>query len=161
MMESRHLGPIALDGGLGGGAVEAVVGALGAQIDVRVEIDYPARFDESVVRDIDMVLDRLDFVDGLARQTIARGIRRDDTSAAQLFTAWRKATGDEDGLEDDFLEALRPARITITPDGGRVNRDRVIMTYALPDVDVEGRVSVRFVEPTGPELVSPTRVRTH
>jgi LDH2 family malate/lactate/ureidoglycolate dehydrogenase len=40
---------------------------------------------------------------------------------------------------------------------GKINRDRVVMSYGLVDRSVNGTVTVRFVEPTGPELAPAPR----
>ena len=156
-LESRHLGTIDLDGGSGGGAMDGTVPFAGHSLPVRIEIDYPDRFGDAILNDIDMVLDRLDFVDGLARDTIAEGMRRDASAPAQLYQAWqRKGAGREDATAE-FLGGLRPTRIVVLPDGGRSNPDRVVMTYGLADGSVTGAVTVRFLEPTGPELAPAPR----
>jgi hypothetical protein len=156
-LESRHLGSITLDGGSGGGAMNAEVSFSGTSLPVRIEIDYPDRFGESVVHDIDMVLDNLEFVDGLARDTIVAGLPRDDSASAQLFRAWAQRGPGRDGATAEFLRELRPTQILILPDGGTANRDRVVITYALADSTADGKITVRFLDPTGPELAPAPR----
>ncbi|QDE34402.1 hypothetical protein FIV50_06120 [Microbacterium foliorum] len=150
-MESRHLGPITLDGGPGGGAMNGSVPFEGKDVQARIEIDFPDRFDESVLNDVDMVLDNLAFLDEMARTTIAEGVRRDSSPAAGVFRTWEQ--GRVGGAsEDDFVDGLSVARVLILPDGGTANRDRVVMSYVADDAPALESIRVKFVEPTGPEL---------
>lgn len=151
-MESRVLGPITLDGDSGGGSLDARVQYSGSSVPVRVEIDYPDRFNETVVGEIDMVLDNLQYVDGLARDTIAAGLDREGSAPAQLFRAWAQRSPDRARASAEFLAGLHPLRVLILPDGGTANRDRVVVDYGLADPTVTGKITVRFLEPTGPEL---------
>ena len=68
--ESKHLGTVSFDEGLGGGVVDAALPFSGVALAVHVQIDFPERFNDSVVKDIDMTLDNLEFLDGIARETI-------------------------------------------------------------------------------------------
>lgn len=162
-MESKYLGTIDLDGGVGGGAMDASITYNGSALQVRLEIDYPGRlentdhFGETTIDDVDNVLGNLDFIDGLARTTIATGIARIGTAAEQMFTAWMRNNDRDADEKHAFLHGLRPTKLTITPDGGKINRDRVVMSYGLVDRSVNGTVTVRFVEPTGPELAPAPR----
>ena len=151
--ESKHLGTIAFDEGLGGGVVDAVVPFSGAALGVHVRIDFPERFNDTVVKDIDMTLDNVEFVDNLARQTIEEGLQKDSSSSAQLYKAWEKhkPIGRDDATAD-FLSQLTPAQIAIMPDGGRDQPVRVDMTYGFVNSPVTGKITVRFLEPTGPQL---------
>jgi len=157
-MESKYLGTVDLDGGPGGGMMDATITYDGSPLSVRLEIDYPGRmentdfFGDTTIDDVDNVLGNLEFVDNLARTTIAAGIMRAGTAADQMFTAWMRNNDRDADEKDDFLQRLRPTRLVITPDGGKVNRDRVVVSYALTDTSVSGSISVRFVEPTGPQL---------
>ncbi|GAA4483375.1 hypothetical protein [Microbacterium panaciterrae] len=156
-LESRHLGPIELDGGSGGGRMDAVVPLRGVEVPLRLEIDFPDRLDQGVIDKVDIALEALDFHDDLARQTIADGLRREGTVPARLFHAWADRAPGREQATREFLDLLRPLHLTITPDGGKVNRNRVVMDYGLADSSVSGTVTVRFVQPTGPELVPATR----
>lgn len=156
-MESRVLGPIELDGGAGGGAMNGTVDFAGKPLAVRIEIDFPDKLSDAVINDVDMVLENLDFTHNLARDTIAAGLRRDGTAAAQMFQVWEERGGDRQGKSDEFLESLQPTQITILPDGGKWSPDRVVMTYELTDGSVGGEIKVRFLEPTGPELAPAPR----
>ncbi|MGO3146152.1 MAG: hypothetical protein ACTIJ6_00590 [Leucobacter sp.] len=151
-LESRHLGRIVLDGGSGGGAMDGSVSYLGAPLPVRIEIDYPDAFNEAILEDVDMVLDSLDFVHGLAMDTITSGLNRDTSSASQLFRSWKSDVGSGNDDTNEFLRELRPSKILIMPDGGRANPDRVVMLYGLKGSERLGRIKVRFLQPTGPEL---------
>ncbi len=157
VLESRHLGPIELDGGSGGGRMDAVVALRGVQVPLRLEIDFPDRLDQNVIEKVDIALDALDFHDDLARETLADGLRREGTAPAQLFHAWAGRLPGRERATAEFLDLLRPQHITITPDGGKANRDRVVMDYGLVDASVAGKVTVRFVQPTGPELAPAPR----
>jgi hypothetical protein len=157
MKESRNLGPIELDGGSGGGAMEGMASFQGRALPVRVEIDFPERLSDAIVDDVDMVLDNLAFVDGLARNTIETGMRWDASAPAKLFEAWEQKRSGREGAHADFLDQLRPTRILILPDGGLASRERVAMTYGVADGTVSGTVTVRFMEPTGPELAPAPR----
>lgn len=152
VVRSRHLGEIELQGGRGGGWLDATMTLRGAMVPMRLEIDFPDRFDAVLVAKIDMAIDALEFHDDLARQTIAAGLDRAQTAPARLFRAWSRAMPQGADDPERFMEALRPKRILMTPDGGKVNRTRVVMDYALADGVVRGLVTVRFVQPTGPEL---------
>jgi len=157
-MESKYLGTIALEGGPGGGTMDATITYAGSPLSVRLEIDYPGRmedtdfFGDTTIDDVDNVLGNLDFVDDLARTAIASGLTRGGTAADQMFTAWMRNNDRDADEKDDFLDGLQPTRVVITPDGGKINRDRVVMSYALRDRSVAGSISVRFVEPHGPQL---------
>lgn len=151
-MESRHLGPILLDGGAGGGAMEETIDFAGEQIRARLEIDYPDRLTQAAVDDIDVMLDHPQVADGLARDTIASALRREDSAAAQLFQAWEGARWGRDSSEEEFLRALRPVAMTITPDGGRVNPDRVALAYGVGDGSATGLVTVRLRQWAPPEV---------
>ncbi|CAH0166093.1 hypothetical protein SRABI98_01151 [Microbacterium sp. Bi98] len=123
----------------------------GDDVQVRIEIDYPDRFDESVLNDVDMVLDNLAFLDEMARTTISEGVQRDSSPAASVFRTWEQ--GRVGGASaGDFVDALSVARVLILPDGGTANRDRVVMSYVAAGAAALGSVRVKFVEPTGPEL---------
>ncbi|WP_150952651.1 hypothetical protein [Microbacterium testaceum] len=150
-LTSRVLGPIDLDGGPGGGAMECDVPFGSRLVPTRLEIDYPGRLSQKMIEDLDIVLEHLDIPDRLAREAIARAVLRDGTAPHSLFTSWagRTAVGTED--VDSFVAALRPMHMLITPDGGRVNRDRVVLRYGLDGATDE--VTVRLPSsPTGPEI---------
>lgn len=151
-LQSRHLGPITLDGGIGGGTVDGKVEYAGEPVTVRVEIDYPERFNEAVLEDIDMVLDNLEFMNGLSMDTIAGGLRRENSSARALFRKWDEGPGRFSGDTATFLKSLRLGHISILPDGGRLSAERVVMTYRLGSTFRVDELTVRFLEPTGPEL---------
>jgi hypothetical protein len=118
----------------------------------RIEIDFPERLNESVVQDIDMVLESLTLIDELARDAIAAGLRRDGSAAIKLFRAWAGAGPGRAVAAAEFLSELQPTQLLILPDGGRSNRDRVVVTYSLADSAMPGTITVRFLDPTGPEL---------
>lgn len=150
-LTSRVMGPIDLDGGPGGGAMECDVPFGSRLVPTRLEIDYPGRLNERMIEDLDIVLEHLDIPDRLAREAIARDVLRDGTAPHRLFTSWagRTAVGTEDVAS--FVAALRPTHMLITPDGGRVNRDRVVLRYGLDGARDE--VTVRLPSsPTGPEV---------
>lgn len=151
-MESRHLGPIALEGGAGGGTMDAAVKFEGESLPVRLEIDFPDQLSETVVADIDMVLDTLQYLHELAVTTIAAGVKRGGTAPAQMFRAWENKRVGRDGKAEEFLERLELVRMTILPDGGKWSAERIVMNFAMADNSVSGVVKVRFLEPTGPEL---------
>jgi hypothetical protein len=152
-VQSRHLGPIDLVGGVGGGAMDAVVTLVGQEVPLRLEIDFPQRFDERVVSKIDLALDSLRQLDGVARDTVASGLARESNAAAQLFAAWRSTTGADDDADPAlFLRSLRATQITLLPDGGPNSRERLRIAYELAESPRSGQLTVRFREPTGPEL---------
>lgn len=150
--ESRYLGPITLDGGAGGGAMNTEIPISGRPVPIRIEIDFPERLNESVVQDIDMVLESLTLIDELARDAIAAGLRRDGSAAIKLFRAWAGAGPGRAVAAAEFLSELQPTQLLVLPDGGRSNRDRVVVTYSLADSAMPGTITVRFLDPTGPEL---------
>lgn len=150
-LTSKVLGPIDLDGGPGGGAMECDVPMGSRLVPTRLEIDHPGRLDQKMIDDLDVVLEHLDIPDRLAREAIGRAVLRDGTAPHSLFTSWtgRPAVGADD--VDSFVAALRPTHMLITPDGGRVNRDRIVLRYGLDGATDE--VTVRLPSsPTGPEV---------
>jgi hypothetical protein len=145
-MDSRNLGPITLEGGEGGGYMEATVEVAGSSVPFRLEIDYPARFDEDVVRKIDIAIDNLSELDALARRTMTTALAQSDSAPARLFASL-------DGYDDpaDFIALLRPTFVTLLPDGGQSSRDRVIFVYALAERPSE-KITLRIREGIGAEL---------
>lgn len=153
MLDSRVLGPIALNGGSGGGAMDSVVTFEGAEIPVRLEIDHPDDLTQALIDDVDLLLDHLERADGIARDVIQSRLGRAGTAPASLREAWMRARGGQSIDDDEFLGALRPTRYIITPDGGRTNLDRLVAKYELSDSTVTGQITVRYPSaPTGPEV---------
>ncbi len=151
-MESRHLGPIDLDGGPGGGAMDASVPFANGALAVRLEIDFPGRLNGSVINDVDVVIDQLEPLQKVGLETISAGIHRRGSAPAKMFETWEKKEAGGDGNTEDFLEGLRPKHVTILPDGGQYSAERVVIRYAMDDGSVSGEIKVRFLERTGPEL---------
>lgn len=151
-MESRHLGPIELDGGAGGGSMEAVIDFAGERVPTRLEIDYPDRLTQSLIDDIDVMLDYPDVADGIARETIEDAMRREDSAPSQLFQVWESARWGRESSAKQFLESLRPTKMIITPDGGRANLDRVVLSYGVSDSPVVGNITVRLLQSAPPEV---------
>jgi len=152
-MESRILGPIVLDGGAGGGAMDSTVRFAGTPLPVRLEIDHPDRLSESLIDDLDVVLEHLDIPDRFARDAIRAALRSAHSAPAQLFQAWQQSRGRMDSPVDEFVDTLRPTKMTITPDGGKANLDRVVIAYSLSDSSVQGQITVRLPDvATGPEI---------
>lgn len=153
MLESRVLGPIALNGGAGGGMMDSAITFAGADIPVRLEIDHPDDLRQALIDDVDVVLEHFEIPDGIARDAISAQLGRAGSAPAQLRQAWEQARGGQDLDDDEFLRALRPTRATVTPDGGRANLDRVVVVYGLTDSTVAGQITVRLPSvPTGPEI---------
>lgn len=150
--ESRHLGPLKLNVADDRGTFDTELPFQGEKLTVRIEIEHLDRYSMSVVNDIDMVAENLEFIDGLARETISAGMRDPRSTPSKLFSNWEQWGSGRRGATADFLEALLPTRIAIQPDGGFAQPDRVVMTYRLDDRNAQGEVSVRFLEPTGPKL---------
>jgi len=148
---SRVLGPIDLDGGMGGGAMECDVPFGSRLVPTRLEIDHPGRLTQKLIDDLDVVLENLHIPDRLARDAVAKEIPLEGSAPQRLFASWSKR-GDANADDvDRFVAALRPTQMLITPDGGRVNRDRVVLRYGLDGMAEE--VTVRLPSsPTGPEV---------
>lgn len=145
-LASRHLGPIEIEGGPGGGRMDTALSFEGRSVPFRLEIDFPEKLDEGVVETIDMALDSMPMLDGMARDTIAAGLGIDTSAPSQLLRA-------QHGLEAaEFLDRLEPVQINMLPDGGRSSSERVVMVYQLKDSSSTGKITVRFREPIGPEL---------
>lgn len=153
MLESRVLGPINLNGGSGGGAMDSALTFGGVEIPVRLEIDHPDDLSQALVDDVDVVLEHLEILDGIARDAISAQLSRAGSAPSQLRQAWERAQGGQSLDDDEFLHALRPTKLTVTPDGGRANLDRVVAGYGLADSTVAGQITVRLPSvPTGPEI---------
>lgn len=148
---SRVLGPIDLDGGIGGGAMERDVPFGSRLIPARLEIDHPGRLTQKLIDDLDVVLENLHIPDRLAREAVAKEVTRQGSAPQQLFASWSgRLEADADDV-DRFVAALRPTRMLITPDGGRANRDRVVLRYGLDGM--AGEMTVRLPSsPTGAEV---------
>jgi len=152
-VKSRHLRPSTLNELGERGAIDTEVTFERIRLPLRIEIAFPEKFGEGAVNDIDMVLDNLNFVDSLGRETIARGVNKQGSTAAQLFRAWeQKKTVGWENSTDDFIRDLKLTHIFIMPDGGIPIPDRVISTYQLSDSGARGAIKVRFLEPLGPQL---------
>lgn len=122
----------------------------GEALPVRLEIDHPGMLTQSAVDELDVVLEHLDIADRYARDALAAAVRRPDSAPAQLFEAWQRDRG---GDVEEFLRSLRAMKMVFTPDGGRANLDRVVLSYGAPDTPASWRITVRLPEtPTGPEV---------
>lgn len=153
MFESRILGPIDLNGGIGGGAMDSATTIAGTKVPVRLEIDHPGELKQSLIDDLDVVLEHPEIIDRIAREAIAAQLSRGGTAPAELREASQRAQGGRSLDDDEFLRALRPMKLTITPDGGTANLDRVVVAYGLSDSPVTGQITVRLPSvPTGPEI---------
>lgn len=155
-MRSRFLGDLILTGGLGGGVIDTTFQHDGEALPVRIEIDHPTRFDEKIVEDIDRVLQFFNYLDGLARDTIRAGLMVDTSAPSMLLNAWAAEQPNRDS-RDTFIDSLRLRRLRILPDGGRESRERVLMAYTLAEDEFEREIAVRFMEPSGPELLPAPR----
>lgn len=151
-IESRFLGPIELDGGPGGGAMDSSVEFAGSPLAVRLEIDFPEKLNESVVNDVDMVIVELENLHEMALETISNGLHREGTAPAKMFAVWQEKGPDREDEAERFLQDLKATHLTILPDGGKWSPDRVVLKYVLADNSVSGEIKVRFLQPTGPEL---------
>jgi hypothetical protein len=163
-LESRILGPIDLDGGAGGGAMEATISFAGHPVRMRLEIDFPERLTQASVDEIDAALDRLDIPDRMSRDAIAAQIDRSGSAPAELFAAWQNTTQDigRDTTNDTdaFLRLLRPTAMTFAPDGGKARRHPLVIQYGLADDAVSEEIVVRMPSrPTGPEVDRALRTR--
>lgn len=153
-VESRILGPIELDGGPGGGAMEKDIPFADADMRLRLEIDFPDRLTQSGMDEIDAALENLAIPDRMAREAIRAQIGRDGSAPAQLYAAW----GGEDA--EAFLEQLRPSAMTFAPDGGTSNPYPLVIQYGLVDASVPQQITVRIPSrPTGPEIDRTLRSR--
>lgn len=153
MLESRLLGPISLNGGAGGGMMESGLTFLGWEVPVRLEIDHPGELRQALIDDVDVVLEHPEIIDGLARDAISAQLNRAGSAPALLRQACERARGGQSIDDGEFVHALRPTKLTITPDGGTANLDRVVVTYGLADSSVAGQITVRLPSvPTGPEI---------
>lgn len=147
-LESRVLGPIELDGGAGGGAMERDIPFAGSPMTLRLEIDFPDRLTQASVDEIDAALENLDIPDRMAREAIRAQLGRDGTAPAQLYAAW----GGE-GDPEEFVGQLRPTAMTFAPDGGKTNPYPLVMHYGLADGSASQQITVRMPSrPTGPEI---------
>jgi hypothetical protein len=160
-VESRFLGPIELDGGPGGGAMERDIPFRGRLIPTRLEIDFPGRLSQQLIDDLDVVLEHLDVSDRYARDAVARQATRKGSAPHELYTTWSGGDASENADElARFVDALRPTRMVITPDGGRGNLDRIVFRYGLIGDDRELTVRLASV-PTGPEVDHILRPAAH
>ncbi len=152
-LESRFLGPITLNGGAGGGMMESALTFMEWEIPVRLEIDHPGELKQALIDDVDVVLEHPEIIDGLARDAISAHLSRAGSAPALLRQAWERARGGQHIGDGEFVHALRPTRLTVTPDGGKANLDRVVVVYGLDDSSMAGQITVRLPSvPTGPEI---------
>ncbi|RLP82025.1 hypothetical protein D9V34_09380 [Mycetocola lacteus] len=129
---------------------------LNRTVDVRLEIDFPLRFDETVVQDIDQMLENLNLIDTMARNTIRGALTHSSSTPATVFRQWLRQSTSSAPSPQDFMDELVLSGIRLYPDGGRTNRVRIELEYQSP-IQISPRITVQFLERTGPELLPARR----
>lgn len=152
VLKSRHLGPIELVGGVGGAIMETTFDVDDRPIDVRIEIDHPTRFSESVVSSIDRAFDGFARTDELSRRVIGDALARPSSAPSKLREKWGAQAGIDEPDAAEFVRRLRPVSTTILPDGGQEDLERVVVVYTFDDPAVPGRLTVRFRQGAWPEV---------
>jgi len=148
-MQSRHLGEIKLDPA---NSMQATVQFEGSSLPFSFTLAHPTRATDGTIEDVDMVLDQLTFLNDLGKQTIISKLQETSSPAAQFYRAWESRHPFGQASLDTFIASLRPARISVQPDGGLAQPERVLLSYALTDSPLTSTLAVRYLEPTGPEL---------
>lgn len=148
-MQSRHLGEIKLDPA---STMRATVQFEGSNLPVSFTLAHPTQATDSTIEDVDMVLDQITFLDDLGKQTIISKLQVTSSPAAQFYRVWESRHPFGQASLDAFIASLRPADISIQPDGGLTQPERIVLSYALADSPVTSTLAVRYLEPTGPEL---------
>lgn len=152
---STHLGPIVLDGGAGGGAMNGAVEHRGRSIPVRLEIDFPSRLDEDVVNKVDRVFDNIDYLQEIAVPVLEQDMRRSGSTVAALAEAWCSLHPERELAE--FPSQLRVRWIMIQPDGESSNVERIRISFSIPNEPLIAPLQVRYMEGIGPELATMSR----
>ncbi|WP_394685076.1 hypothetical protein [uncultured Microbacterium sp.] len=149
-MESRVLGPIELVGGLGGGVFETTTELGGVIVPFRLEVDFPGRFDERHLAQLDAILSGWDRIELMARQALESALRENGSAPSVLFREWVDESGSRDDDTRGFLAVLKPERVTMLWDAPGAHQDRIVMPYRYsPSADA---VVLRFRERVGVEI---------
>lgn len=149
-MESRVFGPVELAGGVGGAVFETTTELSGATVPFRLEVDYPSRFDERQVEQLDAILLGWERIDMMARDALAAALGDPDSAPSALFREWEEEFGSGNGDTRDFLAELKPESVTMLWDAPGSHQDRIVMpwSYSL----AAGSVVLRFRERVGVEI---------
>lgn len=154
-MESRVFGPLELVGGLGGAVFETTTELSGTTVPFRLEVDFPARFDERQLAQLDAILLGWERIDMMARDALVASLDDPDSAPSALFREWEEESPSREGDTRGFLSDLKPQSVTVLWDAPGVHQDRIVMPYGYSLA--AGSVILRFREQVGVEIDPPRR----
>ena len=149
-MHSRVLGTINLIGGPGGAVFETTAEIGGETLPFRLELDFPGRFDDRQLEQLDAILVGWERIDTMAQESLTRAMELPDSAPAQLFQVWEEEDPERVGKKEQFLSALKPLSVTILWDIEGVQKDRIVMPYSYSPL--AGKVTLRFRDRIGVEI---------
>ncbi|MFG6475957.1 hypothetical protein ACFXP7_06165 [Microbacterium sp. P06] len=149
-MESRVLGPVELVGGLGGAVFETSTELSGATVPFRLEVDYPARFDERQLAQLDAILLGWERIDTMARDALVSALDDPDSAPSALLREWEEESEAREGDTRRFLAELKPKSVTILWDAAGAYQDRIVMPYGYSLA--ADSVILRFRDRVGVEI---------
>jgi len=149
-MESRFFGPVKLLGGLGGAVFETMTHLSGATVPFRLEVDYPTRFDERQLAQLDAILLGWDRIDTMARDALVAALDDQDSAPSALFREWEEESASRVGDTRRFLAELKPKSVTILWDAAGPYQDRIVMPYSYSVLS--DSVILRFRDRVGVEI---------
>lgn len=149
-MESRFLGTLNLIGGPGGAVMDTTIELGGVTLPFRLELDYPGRFDDIQVAQLDAILFGWERIDGMANQALEKALTNPDSAPAQLFRAWEEEKPEREGKTTQFLSELKPLSVTVLWDIDGIHKDRIVMPYSYSPL--AGKVTLRFRDRIGVEI---------
>lgn len=129
-MESRVFGPVELVGGPGGAVFETATDVTGATVPFRLEVDYPSRFDERQLAQLDAILLGWDRIDTMARDALVAALDDPDSAPSALLREWEEDTASREGDTRGFLAELKPQSVTMLWDAEGPHQDRIVMPYS-------------------------------
>ena len=149
-MESRVLGAINLIGGPGGAIFETSAEIGGSTLPFRLELDYPGRFDERQLEQLDDILLGWERIDAMAEESLTTAMENPESAPAQLFQLWEDEDPQRAGKTSQFLAELQPLSVTVLWDIDGIHKDRIVMPYSYSPL--AEKVTLRFKDRIGVEI---------
>lgn len=149
-MESRVFGPLELVGGLGGAVFETTTELSGVTVPFRLEVDYPSRFDDRQLAQLDAILLGWERIDTMAHDALVAALEDPDSAPSALFREWEEESESREGDIRRFLAELKPKSVTILWDAAGSHQDRIVMPYSY-SLSADS-VVLRFRDRVGVEI---------